>query len=103
MFDGFVGSWPPTASSTMSRISIDVTPEQHRRLKALAALRGMTIKELVLESTLGAQVDQDLAELEALLDRRIEEARTQGVSTRTVADVFRQARDEAERDEDAEL
>ena len=87
----------------MSRISIDVTPEQHRRLKALAALRGMTIKELVLESTLGAQVDQDLAELEALLDRRIEEARTQGVSTLTVADIFRQAREEAERDDDAEL
>lgn len=87
----------------MSRISIDVTPEQHRRLKALAALRGMTIKELVLESTLGAQLDQDLAELEALLDRRIEEARTQGVSTRTVADVFRQAREEAARDDDAEL
>jgi hypothetical protein len=29
----------------MSRLSIEVTPEQHQRLKAIAALSGMTIKE----------------------------------------------------------
>ena len=33
----------------MRRLSIDVTPEQHQRLKAIAALSGMTIKEYVLE------------------------------------------------------
>ena len=35
----------------MSRISIDVTPEQHKRLKAMAALAGKSIKEFVLERT----------------------------------------------------
>ncbi|MEO6596405.1 MAG: antitoxin [Planctomycetota bacterium] len=80
----------------MSRISIDVTPEEHQRLKALAALQGKSIKEFVLASTLGTTQSADaLAELEALLDERIAETRTKGVSTRTVADIFRQARREA--------
>ncbi|MCA9291166.1 MAG: hypothetical protein KDA25_08555 [Phycisphaerales bacterium] len=79
----------------MSRISIDVTPEQHQRLKALAALCGKSIKEFVLDRTLGEpDAGADLAELEALLDRRIADARTRGASTRTVGDVFTQARHE---------
>ena len=78
----------------MSRISIDVTPEEHKRLKALAALQGKSIKEFVLESTLGGQAfDADLAELEGLLRQRLEQAEAGPGSTRTVADVFRQARE----------
>ena len=37
----------------MSRISIDVTTEEHQKLKAVAALKGLSIKEYVLERTLG--------------------------------------------------
>ena len=58
----------------MSRISIDVSPEQHRKLKAIAALRGKTIKDYLLEGKidLGRDDSQDaLAELEAFLDGRI--------------------------------
>jgi uncharacterized protein (DUF1778 family) len=36
----------------MSRLSIEITPEQHQRLKAMAALSGQTIKEYILERTL---------------------------------------------------
>ena len=75
----------------MSRISIDVTPEEHKKLKALAALQGKSIKQFVLESTLGAQADEDLAELEALLDQRLEEARASAKSSRTVGEVFQDA------------
>jgi uncharacterized protein (DUF1778 family) len=32
----------------MSRISIDVTPEEHQKLKAMAALKGKSIKDYVL-------------------------------------------------------
>ncbi len=32
------------------RISIDVTPEERRRVKAVAALSGKSVKEFVLES-----------------------------------------------------
>ena len=76
----------------MSRISIDVTPEEHKKLKALAALQGKSIKEFVLASTLGApDADRDLAELEAILDERIREAESGGLSQRTVAEIFQAA------------
>ena len=84
----------------MSRISIDVTDAEHQRLKAMAALQGKTIKEFVLASTLGReQPGSDeanaLAELEDLLEKRLANARENGFSTRTVEDIFQQARDEA--------
>ncbi|MEZ6197391.1 MAG: antitoxin [Planctomycetota bacterium] len=79
----------------MSRISIDVTPEEHARLKALAALQGKSIKEFVLDSTLGlADQDGALAELEALLDRRLANARAGGLSKRSVDDVIAQVKRE---------
>jgi len=85
----------------MSRISIDVTSEEHQRLKALAALRGKSIKEFVLDSTLGDTEDDEekaMNELLALLDGRIERARAEGVSHRTVNEIFAQAYREAETD-----
>lgn len=77
----------------MSRISIDVTPQEHQRLKAMAALQGKTIKQFVLASTLGAQEPganeaQALAELEAVLDARIARAEKDGHSARTLEEVF---------------
>ena len=77
----------------MSRISIDVTDAEHRKLKALAALHGQSVKRFVLERTLGDQAhDADLAELEALLDSRIDRAKAQGTSKRSVGGIFGQAR-----------
>ena len=32
----------------MPRLSIDISPEQHQKLKAIAALKGQSIKEYVL-------------------------------------------------------
>lgn len=79
----------------MSRISIDVTPEEHQKLKAIAALRGKSIKEYVIERTLGADEDPATAvalkELEALLDERIRNAKNGSVSRRTVGEIFRNA------------
>lgn len=86
----------------MSRLSIDVTAEQHQRLKALAALKGLTIKQFVLASTLGAEgAEPALAQLESLLDRRAQRTKSEGASRRTVDDIFEQARNEVERDTDA--
>ena len=86
----------------MGRISIDVSDEEHQKLKAMAALKGLSIKDFVLTSTLGVHgSDPALVELEALLDKRIDVAKTEGISTRTVEDVFEQARSEAKRDRDA--
>ena len=62
----------------MSRISIDVTSEEHQKLKALAALQGKSIKDYVIERTLGVDGDASqeaaLNELESLLDERIRSA-----------------------------
>ncbi len=86
----------------MSRISIDVTDSEHQKLKALAALQGLTIKEFVLSRTIGDEtLGPVLAELERLLDGRMERARTEGFSTRSVGDIFGDARREADPSADA--
>jgi len=36
----------------MSRLSIEIEPEQHRQIKTLATFSGMTIKEFILSKTL---------------------------------------------------
>ena len=62
---------------------------------------GKSIKEFVPASTLGQSTEDDdraLLELEALLDRRVERAKADGFSSRTVEDIFQQAIDDAPRD-----
>jgi hypothetical protein len=79
----------------MSRISIDVTPEEHQKLKAMAALQGKSIKEYVMESTLGLAAGSDeetaLKALESLLDTRIRGAESGAVNRRTVGSIFKDA------------
>ena len=77
----------------MSRISIDVTDDEHKKLKAMAALRGKSIKDFVLERTLvtNASDDAALRELEELLDSRIRAVQAGSVSRRTVKSVFAEA------------
>lgn len=61
----------------MSRLTIDVTEQQHQALKAMAALEGKTMKQYALERLLprGAATEEDaLAELKQLLGQRLAEA-----------------------------
>jgi uncharacterized protein (DUF1778 family) len=46
------------------RLSIEVTPEQHQRLKAVAALRGQSIKDYVLNLVLPNDEDEALRQLD---------------------------------------
>lgn len=72
-----------------SRISIDVTPEQHKRLKAIAALSGQSLKDYVLERSLPQdEEDTALAELEALLAPRVESARSGQFADASVESIF---------------
>ena len=61
------------------RLSIEVTQEQHQRLKAVAALRGQSIKDYVLARVLpdmsAADEDEALRQLERFLEPRIEAAK----------------------------
>jgi len=74
----------------MSRISIDVTDGEHKRLKAMAALQGKTIKDFVLERALGGDPAEEAAlrELEDLLDSRTRAAEAGAISHRTAKEVF---------------
>jgi uncharacterized protein (DUF1778 family) len=87
----------------MSRLSIDITPEQHERLQALAALRGQSITEYVLEQTLPSKPDETslteieaIQQLDALLKPRIEAAERGELSNKTFAQIKQEAITSAE-------
>ena len=73
------------------RLSIDITPEQHQRLKAVAALQGKSIKDYVLERSL-PNIDFDenaeLKQLEAFLKPRIEAAEKGDLSSKSLDSIF---------------
>ena len=63
----------------MSRLTIDMTEQQHQALKAMAALEGKTIKQYTLErlfSSDGGDVSETpaLEQIRALLAERVAQA-----------------------------
>jgi hypothetical protein len=70
----------------MSRLTIDITDQQHQSLKILAALQGKTIKQYAIERLFPADTSGDQAwqELKALLGQRIAEGLGGRTSERTV-------------------
>ncbi len=86
----------------MPRLSIDITPEEHQKLKAIAALKGQSIKDYVLNRALGdAPALQGMTEDEAFsaladfLKPRIDQARRGEVSRKSIGDIRREARKQA--------
>lgn len=73
----------------MSRLTIDITEQQHQSLKALAALQGKTIKEYAIEKLFPVDADEEraLAELKAVLQKRIAEADQGLVDTRSLTEI----------------
>ncbi len=90
----------PCYVAGMPRLSIDITPEEHQKLKAIAALKGESIKDFVLKRTLGDALD-DMSEAEAVaaladfLKPRIEQARRGEFSKKSLADIRREAHQQA--------
>ncbi len=71
------------------RLSIEISPEQHQRLKASAALQGKSIKDYVLDKTLPNSDEQSaLQELESFLQPRITAAEQGKVSDLSVDEIF---------------
>lgn len=70
----------------MSRLTIDITSQQHQSLKALAVLQGKTIKQYALERLFpgDANGDQAWQELKTLLRARIDEGLAGKVSTKSI-------------------
>jgi len=48
----------------MSRLSIEIEPEQHRKIKTLATFEGLSMKDYILQKTLymGDRVEEDTTE-----------------------------------------
>ena len=64
---------PTQNEIAMSRLTIDITSQQHQNLKAMAALQGKTIKQYALERLFpgDASGEQAWRELQTLLGERI--------------------------------
>ncbi|OWO80789.1 antitoxin [Photorhabdus luminescens] len=74
----------------MSRLTIDITDQQHQSLKALAALQGKTIKQYALERLFPGDADADQAwqELKTLLGNRINNGIAGKVSTKSIGEIL---------------
>ncbi|MGX1025183.1 hypothetical protein [Psychroflexus sp. MBR-150] len=73
----------------MSRLSIEISSEQHQKIKALAALQGKSIKDLILDKLINPNaVDEqrDWNKLEELLLFRIENAQVSPKSLKEITD-----------------
>ena len=46
----------------MSRLSIEISGQQHQLIKAMAALRGLSIKDYILEATVAPKREKSLQE-----------------------------------------
>lgn len=64
----------------MSRLTIDVTEQQHQALKAMAALAGKSIKQYTLERLFPSDEEQAMQELKTLLQNRLTAAEQGEVS-----------------------
>lgn len=73
----------------MSRLTIDVTDQQHQALKALAALEGKSIKQYALERLFPSAFpeEQALQELKTLLTERITQAQRGELVEGSITDV----------------
>ena len=73
----------------MSRISIEVTEEEHQKLKAIAAFSGKSIKKYVLGKTLHSEDEEEsMQRLKAFLKPRIEAAERGQLSSRTATQIL---------------
>ncbi len=73
----------------MSRLTIDITEQQHKTLKAMAALQGKTIKEYALERLFPARAgeEQAWADLKTLVEQRIAESSARALSSKTFDEI----------------
>jgi len=67
----------------MTRLTIEISEQQHQSIKALAALNGQSIKDYALHRLFSNDEEQAWKELQLLLSERIAQAENGGISTRT--------------------
>lgn len=74
----------------MSRLTIDMTEQQHQSLKALAALQGKTIKQYTLERLFPSDetADQAWQELKTLLKTRVQNGLAGKITSKGISDLL---------------
>ncbi len=74
----------------MSRLSIELTAEQHQMIKAIAAMQGTSIREYVLQRVLPSCDEEQVAlrELEAFLAPRLASAKNGNLVSISATQVF---------------
>lgn len=73
----------------MSRLTIDISDQQHQALKATAALQGKSIKEYAIERLFPHtnEESQALSELRDLLEQRLAESMRGEVSSQSITEL----------------
>jgi len=74
----------------MSRLTIDITDQQHQSLKIMAALQGKTIKQYTIERLFAddADTDQPWQQLKTLLEQRIHNGLSGKISTKNISEIL---------------
>lgn len=74
----------------MSRLTIDLSDQQHRSLTARAASQGKTLTQYALERLFPSDLDSDRAwfTLQALLVKRIDEGLSGHVSAKSIGEIL---------------
>lgn len=71
----------------MSRLTIDVSDQQHQALKALAALEGKSIKQYTLERLFPSDEQQAMQALKSMLQHRLASSEVSGVSALNATEI----------------
>jgi len=75
----------------MSRLTIEITGQEHQEIKAMAALQGKTLKQFVMEKIFSSQGNGDeeaaWGELKLLLNSRIEAAESGAISKKKMRQI----------------
>lgn len=74
----------------MSRLTIDMTEQQHQSLKAMAALQGKTIKQYTLERLFpdDGTAEQAWRELQSLLKARVHNGLAGKITSKGIGDLL---------------
>lgn len=77
----------------MSRLTIEMTDQQHQRIKVLAAMQGKSIKEYAMQRLLPLTADEEQAmqALEGFLKPRIDAAERGEVVSTSAQAIFEEA------------
>lgn len=76
----------------MSRLSIELTDTQHQQIKALAAIKGQSIKQYVVDRILpSGSINADelaaIEELKTVMTQRVLRTHSEGASNRTIHEI----------------